>query len=102
MERGRGDGGSGDGGSLEGRDGEQGGRGTVHQGRGHSREGTRGHSSMERADTERAERGDPGRRMSRTRDLGADCGRERRLRETGGGGCRGASRQNRVECGRLQ
>jgi hypothetical protein len=70
MECGRGDGGSGDGGSLEGRDEEQGGRGTVHQGRGRLREGTRGHSSMERADAESAERGDPGRRMSRTRDLG--------------------------------
>jgi hypothetical protein len=38
----------------------------------------------------------------RGRGIWADCGRERRLRETGGGGCRGASRQNRAECGRLQ
>jgi hypothetical protein len=36
----------------------------VHQGRGHLREGRLGHGSMKRADAERAERGDPGRRMS--------------------------------------
>jgi hypothetical protein len=40
------------------------GGGTVHQGRGHSREGRQGHGSMERADAVRAEHGDPGRRMS--------------------------------------
>jgi hypothetical protein len=43
---------------------------TEVEGRGRSREGRRGHSSMEMADAERVGRGDPGRRMSRTRDLG--------------------------------
>jgi hypothetical protein len=36
----------------------------VHQGRGRSREGRRGHGSRKRANAERAERGDPGWRMS--------------------------------------
>jgi hypothetical protein len=41
----------------------------VHQGRGRSHEARRGHDSMERADAERAGRGDPGQRF---RDHGAD------------------------------
>jgi hypothetical protein len=59
----------------------------VHQGRGHSREGRLGHGSMKRADTEKAKRGDPGRRMSPSMEnagSGAEDVVDVDLRETAG------------------